>query len=350
MIPILFEPKETEFITNGIGLLYDCISCQVTEERNGIYELEMEYPVTGAHFNDISLGSIIGAEHDENQDIQPFDIYAFTKPLNGIVTFYAHHISYRLRGSVAKGTGITTVYDAFYMFRNAVPSNPFRYESDIFTPGVMSSANGLPHTVRDYLGGIEGSMLDTWGGEYEFDKFIVKLLSSRGEVKDIKIRYGVNMTDFSYDSDYSELITAVVPYWTDGTNSVIGNIVYSGLSPFDYQEICVPLDVSDKFESQPQQADVEAAGLSYMMTNQTYLPLQTIKVKFINLSDSEEYKQYEELQKCCLCDSITVVFPFYNVEGTFKIVKVVWDVIQEKYTEMELGNLPITLAKALGIN
>lgn len=349
MTPILYESKETAFTMNGIGRLYDCISCTVTEERNGIYELEMEYPVNGVHYSDILLGCIIGVEHDANQDIQPFDIYAFTKPLDGVVTFYANHISYRQRGYVAKGTGVTSVYDAFDMLRNAVPSNPFTYESDIFTAGVMSSADGIPHTVRDFLGGIQGSILDTWHGEYKWDKWAVKLLKNRGEEKNFQIRYGANMTEFVYDADYSESFTAVVPYWTDGTSSVIGDMVTSGMAPFNDREFCIALDVSDKFESQPTKADVESAGLSHMLTNQTYLPTQNIKVEFLTLSDSEEYKEFETLQKCVLCDSVKVVFPLYDVVGTFKIVRVVWDVLEERYIEMELGNLSISLAQALGI-
>ena len=124
---------------------------------------------------------------------------------------------------------------------------------------------------------------------------------------------------------------------------VLDSMLYNG------RNYCVPLDLSDKFESQPVSGALEYMAYQYMRNNQTYLPSRNIKVNFIKLADSEEYKQFAPLQKCLLCDSVTVVFPRYNMEGTFKIVKVVWDVLQERYTEMELGNLSISLAEALGI-
>ena len=87
-----------------------------------------------------------------------------------------------------------------------------------------------------------------------------------------------------------------------------------------------------------------------MSSNQTYLPSRNIKVDFIRLKDSDEYHQFANLQKCRLCDSLKVVFPLYGVEGTFKIVKVVWDVLLERYISMELGNLGTSLSEALGIS
>ena len=102
MIPILFESTETVFTHNGIGRLVDCISCKVTEERNGIYELEMRYPMTGKYFNDLMNLGIVGVIHDDNHDIQPFDIYKVTEPIDGVVTVNAHHISYRLNNIIVE--------------------------------------------------------------------------------------------------------------------------------------------------------------------------------------------------------------------------------------------------------
>ena len=99
MIPILYNGDETRFINNGRGRLSDATRCIVTEERNGIYELEIDYPITGVHFEEIKQGRIIAATHDDKHDIQPYEVYRRTVPdLNGIVTFYAHHISYKLNG------------------------------------------------------------------------------------------------------------------------------------------------------------------------------------------------------------------------------------------------------------
>ena len=349
MIPILYEKSETDFNSNGLGRLRDCIRCEVTEERHGIYECEFEYPINGLHYKDIILGRIIAVEHDESGNVQPFDIYAYSKPINGVVTFKAWHISYRQRRLVVAGTNINSLEEAFAMLGGSAPNNPFSYDSDMSKDGYMSAADGVPRSVREMLGGVEGSILDVYGGEYEFDKFQVYLWRSRGENRDFTIRYGVNMTDFLEEMDYSDSYTAVIPYWTGEDIVVKGSMVSSGSGGYDGRESCVALDLSDKFETQPTVAQLESAGESFLTSNQPMLPSRNVKVDFVRLQDSDEYIQFSNLQHCKLCDSVRVVFPMYGIEGSMKIVRVVWDVLLERYLEMELGNLSTTLSEALGI-
>lgn len=354
MIPILYESGETEFTSNGLGRLRDIISCECTEERNGVYEVNFDYPVDGFHYEDIQLGRIIAVKHDDSDDIQPFDIISYSKPINGVVSFHAVHVSYRLCKATTSGTNIDNLVSALDMLRNAVPENDFQYYSDRPQTGYMASADGVPRSVRQFLGGVEGSILDTYGGEYEFDKFDVHLWDARGEVRDLTIRYGVNLTDYNEEVDYSDTYTNCVPYWTgdDGTGKTIvvkGSIVGTGRSAYNGRYECVPLDLTDKFENQPTTAQLESAASSYMNSNQVYLPAQNIKVDFIRLQDTEDFRHYAPLMECGLCDIIRVEFPKYGMSGQFKIVKTTYDVLRERFTEMELGTLSTSLSEALGI-
>ena len=358
MIPILYEKDETAFASNGLGRLRDCISCVVTEERNGIYECDFEYPIDGVNYDRIQCGRIIAVEHDESNDVQPFDIVGYSRPINGVVTFHAVHISYRQTALTVSGTNINSLADAFTMLGNAQPSNPFNYWTDKDSTGYMASGDGVPHSVRSILGGMEGSILDSYGGEYEWDTWTVKLWASRGSLKNFTIRYGVNLTDYSEDTDYSDTYTSVIPYWTGQDSNgdpliITGDRQESGYPPFNGTDRCIPLDVTDKFDAEngnPTKAQVEAEGLAYIQQNQPFLPAQTIKVDFVRISDTPEYAQFKSLQTCKLCDSVNVMFSRYNIEGTFKIVKTEYDVLNERYLTLELGTLSISLATALGIN
>ena len=355
MIPILYEYNETVFTSNGICRLRDCLTCTVTEERNGIYECDFEYPVDGANFSQIKCGRIIACEHDDTNDVQPFDIVSYSKPIDGVVTFHAVHISYRQSKLVVSGTGITSLASAFTLFKNsATPTNPFNYSSDMTKTGYMAAADGVPRTVRQMLGGVEGSVLDTYRGEYEWDRFNVKLWSARGSINPFTIRYGVNLAEYNDDTDYSETYSSVVPYYTgqdDNGKAIVvkGSRVDSGAVTYNGRNECVPLDLTDKFEEQPTATQLTAMATSLMSANQTYMPQQSIKVNFIRLQDTEEYKSLANLYNCKLCDSIRVEFPKYKMSGTFKIVRTVYNVLLEKYDEMELGSLSTTLSEALGI-
>ena len=351
MIPILYDTNETAFISNGLGRLRDCISCVVTEERNGIYECDFEYPVGGYNYEDIQLGRIIGVTHDESEDVQPFDIVSFTRPIDGVVTFHCTHISYRQSYLTVTGSNINSLAAAFALLETAQPNNPFTYETDKSGNGYMSSADGVPKSVRSMLGGIEGSILDAYGGEYEWDKFKVILHNARGQLRNFSIRYGVNMMDYNEELDSSGTYSSCIPYWTDGTTTVVGDKQDSGGSTITGRGECVPLDVSDKFdssESTPTKAQVNAMGLSVMNATNPMIPIQSIKVEFVRLQDMG-YENLSSLMECGICDTIKVVFPFYNTSGQFKIVKTVWDVLADRYESMELGDLPVTLAEALGI-
>ncbi len=353
MKPILYAADETAFASNGIGRLHDMIECVVTEERNGIYECDFSYPVDGARFDDIQLGRIIGVTHDDTGDVQPFDIVSMSRPIGGVVSFHAVHLSYRQSGYTVNGTGINSLASALTMLKNnAQPANPFTYEADYTSTAYMSAANGIPRSVRQMLGGIEGSILDAYHPEYEFDRWNVIAHRARGQRRDFTIRYGLNLSDYTEETDYQGTYTSCIPYWSggDGGVVVIGNKVDSGLVSFGGRDICIPLDLTDKFENKPTKTQLQNTALSMMQSGQVNLPSQNISVDFVRLQDFEEFAGFSNLLQCRLCDSINVIFPRYNMQGTFKIVRTEWDVLKGRYKNMELGNLSTSLADALGIN
>ena len=353
MIPILYEKDETAFLDNGLGRLRDCISCMVTEERNGIYECDFEYPVTGQNYDKIQIGRIIGVTHDDSGDVQPFDIVGYTKPIEGVVTFHCVHISYRQSYMAVTGSNITSLSDAFTALGTASPSNPFTYWTDKTSTGYVGAFDGVPKSVRSILGGVEGSILDAYGGEYEWDRFQVKLWSQRGEYRDFAIRYGVNMMDYQDETDSTNCYSSIIPYWTDGTTTVVGDKQTLSSLPPSGRDACIPLDVSEKFDTSdgtiPTKAQVNSVGASMLNQGSPYLPSQNITVSFVRLQDTPEYAQFSSLLRCGLCDTIKVIFPDYNSSGTFRIVKTVWNVLEERYDEMELGDLSVSLSEALGI-
>lgn len=350
MIPILYDTTETAFTSNGLGRLRDVISCSVTEERNGIYECDFEYPVTGVNYDRIKLGRIIGVTHDNTDDIQPFDIVSYSKPINGVVTFHCVHISYRQSYLTVRYNATNSLQGALLRLKTAEPNQPFTYWTDMFKDGYMAMSDGIPRTVRQVLGGGEGSILDTYGGEYEWDKFFVRLWTARGQERDFTIRYGVNMLTYDDEAETQGTYSSCIPFWKGSDSIVIGDRVDSGGSTVTGRGECVPLDLTDKFETVPTKAELETFAKSQMNSNGTFLPTQTIKVSFAMLQDMSEFSGLQNLFQCRLCDTIKVIFPDYGTSGQFKIVKTVWNVLTDRYESMELGTLQTTLAEALGIS
>ena len=351
MIPILFSENSTVFTSNGIGRLSDAISCVVTEERNGQYELQMVYPSTGKHFEDINLRAIIVAKPSTGTNNQPFRIYNISKPIDGKVTINAQHISYDLTKNVCMPFSVSASSSACYqVLQNlksyAVETCPFNFSMDVVT--VASYDQKAPASIRSRLGGTEGSVLDQFHGEYEWDVYDVKFWANRGQTKNIPLRYGKNITDIKQEAEISQTITGIVPYWMDneGNNLVTlpERVVYSPNASAYSQKLTVPMDFSADFEEQPTEATLRTHAQAYVNQSGIGVPKVSIDVSFVNLADTEEYKDLIALQEVNLCDTIPVQFEPLGIDTTAKIVKTEYDVLAEKYKKITVGSLRSNLA------
>lgn len=346
MIPLLFEANATTFDSNGIGALADAVSCIVTEERNGMFELEMQYPVVGLHYAEIALSCIILAIPGDGSTRQPFRIYKITKPLNGIVTVYAQHISYQLSHIPCMPFSANSAGLAMSGFKiNAAESCPFEFWTDVTTAG--DYAHTVPVSIRSRLGGVEGSILDIYGGEYEWDGYTVKLHAARGVDNGVTLRYGKNITDLTQEESIASTITGVCPYWTgtDGITVTLPEKVLSAESAanFPYPRT-VPLDLSGEFEEKPTVEELRAKAQAYISKNSIGVPTISLDVSFVALWQTEDYKDIAPLERVRLCDTVTVLFEKLGVSAKAKVITTVYNVLLDRYDSIQLGDAKSTLA------
>ena len=347
MIPILFPSSETHFDTRGLGPLPDAVSCIVTEERNGGFELTMQYPVTGLHYAEITDRAIIVAIPSPYRPPQPFRVYQIEAPLNGIVTIHASHLSYDLSGIPVEPFSVTgdaqDIMDA--MVSHSLVTNPFTLTSDFTTSRSFEST--LPTSCRGLLGGQEGSLLDHYHGEYLFDGFKVSLLTSRGVDSGVRIAYGKNMTEFKMTSGLNSIVTGIYPFWTDNDGNLVEcspKIVTVTAATYDN---VLTVDLSDKFDEEPSPAQLLAAAQAYITENDLDTPRVTFDVSFVDLASTDEYAGIAQLEKVDLCDMVTVVFPLYGIEATAKVVAIETDVLAERYNKVTVGTVQTTLADTI---
>lgn len=340
MIPILYSPTTASFSTGGIGKLIDAGSCVVTEERNGSYELEMTYPITGHLYDEIKQRSIIFAKPSPAQSEQPFRVYRITKPLNKVVTIYAAHISYDLSGIPVKNFTSQSVQAALTaLTTSSVISNPFTFWSDKTNSGVMEIETPTP--CRTILSNI----LDVYGGEYEFDKYTVKLHSLRGFDNGVSIKYGKNLTDLEQDENCSNVYTGVLPYWTGNDTTVSGSVV-NAPGTYDFTRI-LPVDFTSDFEEQPSTTQLDNAATNYISANNIGIPEVNLTVSFVHLNQTEEYKNLGIFERVELGDSIKVEFAAMGVSSTARCVKTVYNTLLERYDNVELGEVKKGLADTI---
>lgn len=347
MKPILFPSTATEFNTQGLGVLTDAISCTVTEERNGAFELTMQYPDTGVHFAEITDRCIIYAIPSPYRAPQPFRIYRITRPMDGIIMVYAQHITYDLSGVPLNPFTAINAPDALSKLSlNAAVDSPFTFWTDKST--VASFAVSTPSSTRSVLGGSSGSILDVYGGEYEWDGFTVRLYGHRGYDNGVVISYGKNLTDIEQDRNISNVATGIYPYWTNAEGALVtcAPKIVNAPGTYDFTRV-VPVDFSNDFEGQPTPEHLQARAEKYVEDNKIGIPKTSITASFVQLEQFPEYEDLALLEKCDLCDTVTIRYPQLGVEAKAEIVKIETDVLLDRYNSVEIGDVRTNIADTI---
>lgn len=396
MIPILYDYFERDFTSAGIGRLEECISCTVNEVINGEYECEFVYPITGKWFDRlVNLGCLIAVTHDHNGDIQPFEVYRYSAPIDGVVTFNAHHISYRLSNAIVGPTGVTGASNPEESFelmtRHMLTQDVFSFFDYSEYPSTVGSPDSLfftdiPASVRDLLLdenrefsalGSE-ALVKLYPGEFRWDKFNVEYYRKRGSNKGLQIRYSKNMSDVTRERDVSETVSAVIPYWVKDATVIYGTQVNSPNTPvivssWDYTsrnasngaQMTTPsgeqyyfgaadirvaaVDFSEYFgETQPDEDQLKQAALDWMRKNATWQIYDNITVNFVDLYNSADYADVKEIEKCAVGDFVDVYYTALGiVSKDVEIVSGTFDVLADSFIEMELNDIKTTYADVI---
>lgn len=348
--PILYSAIEKNFGHNGLGILCDCVSCDVTEEANGSYELSMTYPMDGIHFREIVARSIIKAKLDQIRTPQLFRVYAISKPMHGIVSISAEHISYELSGIPVSPFYADSVVSALQGLKeNATVDCPFDFWTDKSTVAPFDCS--VPSSIRSKLGGSAGSILDVYAGEYEFDNYTVKLHNNRGMNRGVSIRYGKNLTDIRQDLNCSNVYTGIYPYWfaeVNGENVLVSLPEKIVKAPGKYNFVKIKtVDLTSDFEEQPSVEELRVAAENYIVNNNIGTPNVYLSVSFAQLEQSEEYKGLKFLERIGLFDTVSVQFPALNVSTTAKATKIVYDVLMDRVKSVTLGSVRQNIADSI---
>lgn len=378
----LFDSSEKKFSSQsmGLGIITDAITCEVVEERNGIFELEMEYHISGIMYNDIQSGRFIVTEPNPYDNPQPFRIYYISKPFNGLINVKAQHISYDMSGYPVSPIDVGYTF-VDHVLKDVLPEHvlvesPFKFEAHIDKNSETNGGNHLngqgvfrtntPQSQRSILDAIinptDGNGFDfsasISGPEYKFDVYNVSLYENRGQNRGVSIKYGKNLTDITQEEDIGEMYTAVYPFfYNDEWGFIDITTATSGIpyenrfvsvnsnARYSYEKIYV-LDITndwknkhDLSDNHPSSEEIEELAKEYIKKNPNLgTPKISLTVSFEDLSKTTEYEKLNIKEEVQLCDLITVEFPKLNISTVVKCIKTTYDAISGKYSSIDLGD------------
>lgn len=348
LTPILFEDNATDYVTQGIGALGDVLSGEVTEETNGQYEVRLTYPVTGRRYADLKNRRLIYCKPDPYRDAQPFRIYRITRPLNGIITIYARHKLYDLDGTPVNPFSASNALSAMKGLKaNAAIETPYQFWTDINSNAQFSVS--VPTSTRALLGGIKGSILDTYGGEYEWDNDTVKLYARRGSDNGVTISYGKNLTDIEQDENIANLCTGIIGYWANSDGELVQTPVVNGPGTYNFANVKA-VDFSLDFEAKPTVEQLQKRAQQYVSDNNVGIPDVSITLSWVQLEQYSGYEGLSLLDRASLGDTVTVRFPPPGIDVKARVVKTVYDILQDRYSSVEIGSVKANIADTIANN
>lgn len=354
MIPVLYKADATSFTSFGIGTLADTISCEVTEERNGAYECVLKYPITGSFYKEIRKERLIKAKPNDTSKPQAFRIYRISKPLNGIVTIYAQHLSYDLTNIATPAwdsAPITPQLAIEHVFDAALTPHNFTFQTD-YTQAKAFSVD-RPKSLRSVLGGSAGSLISLWGGEFEWDNYKVIHHQGRGISTGVVIEYGKNLTKLEQDTDITSVYTDLLPYAVisdmDGNETVV--TLSEQILPITEtvltQRKTLIKDFTDSFgmDDVITEEALRAKAEKYIENSPLGTESPSLTISFEPLWKQPEYAAV--LERVSLCDRLTIKHTALGVQATAKVIKTVYDSLAEKYVSITLGSVRSTLVDAV---
>ena len=342
MIPILYQTiTEGTVPTNyGIGALTDCLSCEVLEERNGKYELNLVYPASGIHAEEIEPNRFIKAKPNYTDNAQLFRIYKVGKPMNGRFSCYAQHVSYDLSGKLISSGTASSCAAAITLLQPKAGS--FTLATDISKSA--SFKIDAPSSVRSWFGGKAGSLLDLYGGEWKYDNYTASLMSARGADRGVQIRYGKNLTQLSQELDMSNLVTGIVPYYIDSNGNVTeGAKVSTGLT------LDVARDIAIDF-SQDVNPESGTAILTQLANLATAYKNSNNLVSINNAITLDFVQNGNLTERVDLCDTVHIFFEALGITASAKCISTTWDVLKDRYTKTTFGSARTNIADTISKN
>ena len=367
MNPVLYRADERSFRTFGLGEISDAYKVTVTRERNGNYDLYIKYPVNGRFASIFKEEMKIKSDAGKRTKWQTFEINRIVKNSSEHIEIYARHISMRTSDialkPIVKASNITAEAALRLWKDNLVGDDVFDVSSDIQTTGNISWEVDKVGSARKALGGVSGSILDVFGGEYEFDNNLIILHKQMGRKAPTVLEYGRNLLSVEEERLLDGNYTSIYPFarYTPSNNgsseeskevlvTLPEHIIDSSYLRLYAQRRISLVDFSSKFDDKhpPTAEKLRSLAQSYIKSNNIGAPKISTEVSYVDLSQTLDYQDFGVMEEVELCDIIPLYYPQFDITTTTeKVVKVVYDVYTDSNEEITLGTIGQSLSSSM---
>lgn len=345
MIPILHEEDKTSIKNYGWGALKDALSCTVSCEENGAYDLSMIYPMTGLHAEKILERKLISAAPSLYENRQLFRVYRITRPMDGRIQVYAHHISYDLGNCIVKPFSASRLSEAIQKLKsNIVGDCPFTLSAAYDAEGSFSVDK--PMTVRAaMLSNSSENMAAVYDGVWDFDGMNCTLRKKEEKDRGAIIAYGLNLLDVTQEKNIEDVYTHVYPYWMNAEKNRYYDLEPINASGITGYKKIYPLDLTQYYEKSPSDESMRKTAEEFIQKNQIGKITVSLTLSYVQLEKCVEYSKNVQSKPILRGDTVEVRYLRLGVSARARVSKTDYNVLLERYDSVQVGDVRERLAR-----
>lgn len=345
MTPILHEADVTSIGNYGLGALKDALSCTVSCEENGAYDLTLIYPMTGLHAELLAERRLISAAPSRYENRQLFRIYRMTRPIDGKIQAYAHHISYDLNNCIVKPFTAASLSEAITKLKAGIVGDcPFDISASYDTAGTFSVSK--PMTVRAaLLSSNSDNLASAYGGVWTFDGLSCVLRKKETVDRGVKIAYGLNLLDVTQEKNIEDIYTHVYPFWMNTEKNKYYDLEPIAASSITGYRKIYPLDLTGYYQKAPSDASMKKTADEFIQKNEIGKISVSLTVSYVQLEKCVEYTGSGQSGIILRGDTVEVRYLRLGVSATARITKTDYNALLERYDSLQVGDAKERLAR-----
>lgn len=344
-------PKETVILSNGDAILDNiCTSCKVTENLDGTYGLDAEFII-----DDDGLWEYLQEEAILKIKVDYGDEYfRITKPRktrNRIIIYAIQVTIYEtihLWLNDVRPTGLNGTAAINWILDGAVGVKELEVYSNI---SASNTAYYEDMNMYKAIHDCDQSFLNRWGGEIQRRGYLLKILDKVGKDRGVQIRSCKNLKGFEANTDVDSITTRIKPKGYDGItingfidSPILNNYARAYTKEFTYSDVKVKSSESETegFNTlEEAQAELKRlAQLEYTENNVDIISAD-YTIDFVDLSQTEEYKNYIKAEKVYIGDEVSVFESKLNINVVVRAIERKYNVLTQKVEEIRLSNKDI---------
>lgn len=347
----IYKPENTNFKANGdMPLLPEKALVHAT--LNGAWNLELQHPIDGeGRWKYITEEAAVKVPSFNGEQL--FRIKHTEKTESGVTATAEPIFMDAKEDCFLEDIRPTNKTGQEALNLMLAPNKKYSAKSDI------TVRNTAYYEYKNFIEALnsneDNSFISRWGGEIFFDNYEVIVNKKQGNDYGVQILYGKNIKKdgIQEEIDTREVVTRIFPKAYNGyksTNPVDSELINKyptvKIATMTFDDVKMQQDASEEdrangiiiCETQKELDKALEEKCRQQYESGIDKPKLSMSVEIVLLENTEEYREYKELEKVGLGDTVHCKHSKLGITTDARVIELEYDCLKKKTTQVELGD------------